>query len=354
MSETPLTPVRIATRGSALALAQAGWVRDTLKALFPGREFELKIIKTTGDRMASLSLAEPGSSQPRGLFTKELETALLEKEADLAVHSLKDLPTDLPTGLVLAATPPRADVREVLLYRGESLRSGAGPAVEDWEPGRRSLFFGSPGVSLRALPRGSIVGTSSTRRAAAVKEIRPDIEIAPFRGNVGTRLRKLQGQTEVDATLLAAAGLVRLNYDISPRGELRVDPRLPAEVRAGVEPPPGGLQAVLLEPEDFLPAVGQGALGLETRSDDIETRGLCAALNHANTLAAVTAERSLLSALGGGCQTPLAAFARVLGHQIQLTAVWYREEGTRRAEDRRPVREAAQLGQELARALAGA
>ena len=354
MADRSSAAVRIATRGSALALAQATWVRDQLAAIFPGRRFELNILKTTGDRLPTASLAHPGSALPRGLFTKELEVALLAGDADLAVHSLKDLPTELPEGLTLAATPHREDVREVLLYRGERLRTVADPTVADWQPGRRSPWFGGAWKGLADLPSGAVVATSSTRRAAALRSLRPDLGVTELRGNVGTRLQKLRDQLEWDATLLAAAGLVRLHFDISPRGELRVDPRLPAAVRAQVAPPPDGIQATLLDPETFLPAVGQGALGLEVRKDDEETLALCRALNHANTLAAVTAERALLSGLGGGCQTPVAAHARVLGHQLHLTAAWYRDDGVRRAEARRPVREAEALGRAVADQLLAA
>lgn len=344
--------IRLATRGSALALAQAHRVRASLRALFPEREVELRLIKTTGDRLPSASLSHPDSALPRGLFTKELEVALLSDEADLAVHSLKDLPTELPEGLCLAATPPREDVREVLLYRGEAARATGGEA--DWSPGRREPLFGRPGLTVVELPRGAVIATSSTRRAAAVKAVRADFEVVPLRGNVGTRLQKLRDSTAIDATLLAAAGLVRLHFDWSPQGELRVDPRLPAEVRAQVVPPPAQLQATLLEPEQILPAVGQGALGLEARKGDEEILAVCRALNHANTLAAVTAERAFLAAMGGGCQAPVAAYARVVGHQLHLVAEWYREGGRARAEGRRVVREAAQLGEEVASRLRGA
>lgn len=351
MDSRPRSPVRLATRGSALALAQSRRIRDALAACFPEREFELVIIKTTGDRLPTASLANAESGLPRGLFTKELETALLEREADLAVHSLKDLPTELPAGLVLASIPPREDVREVLLYRSESLRKAVPEGAADWSPGRREPWFGQPGRHLKHLPQRSVLATSSTRRAAAVRCARPDLEVVPIRGNVGTRLRKLREGWDLDATLLAAAGLVRLNWDISPQGVLRVDPRLPAAVRATVEPPAGGLQATLIEPEQFLPAVGQGALGLETRSDDEETRNLCLALNHFNTQAAVTAERSLLAAMGGGCQAPVAAWGRVLGHQVVLSAEWYRDGKRVAGEARRSVREAELLGRELAAQL---
>jgi len=316
--------------------------------------FELTVIKTTGDRLPTASLAHVDSALPQGLFTKELEAALLAGEADLAVHSLKDLPTELPDGLTLAATPAREDVREVLLYRTLDGRPPAGSGQVDWSPGRREPLFAKAGLTLAKLPQHSVIATSSTRRAAAVRAARPDLEVVPIRGNVGTRLQKLRDNLELDATLLAAAGLIRLNFDISPQGCLRVDPRLSAQLRAQIAPPPTGVLATLLEPEVFLPAVGQGALGLQTRSDDLETQSLASALNHSNTFAAITAERSLLTAMGGGCQSPVAAYARVLGHQVHLSAEWYQDGSRKGVEGRRPVREAAELGRELAARLLAA
>ncbi|HAB15613.1 MAG TPA: hydroxymethylbilane synthase [Verrucomicrobiota bacterium] len=338
--------IRLATRGSALALAQAEKVRGEFARAFPSRTFELMVVKTTGDQLPTLSLVNPDASLPRGLFTKELEVALLAGEAEIAVHSLKDLPTDLPEGLLLAATPPREDVREVLLYRAATVPE-THPHHHDWRPGQREPLFGEPGLILAQLPQGAVVATSSTRRAAAVKIVRPDVVVVPIRGNVGTRLRKLRDSCDFDVTILAAAGLLRLHFDIGPRGELRIDPRLPASSRAEVTPPPSGLLATLLEPEQLLPAVGQGALGLEVRADDDDARTLCLALNHTNTFAAVSAERALLSALGGGCQTPVAAYARVLGHQLRMEAVRYFDGQAIVAQGTRPVREALELGREV-------
>jgi len=355
MSPSPSTarPVVICTRGSALALAQSGQVVADLRRLFPERSFELRVIRTTGDQLQTAKPESAGAPLPRGLFTKELEVALLERSADIAVHSLKDLPTELPEGLILAATPPRADPREVLLYRDAAHPDFAperrGP--EDWQPGRRAPYFGRPLAGVSALPRGAVVATSSPRRAAQLRAMRPDLEIVSLRGNLGTRLNKLREDPGLDATLLAAAGMVRLHWDIGPRGVLRVDPRLPAEVRSGVAAPAPGILAFLLDPEEMLPAVGQGALGLETRAGDPEVAALVAALNHENTFRCVTAERTFLAAMGGGCQAPVAAYARVLGHQIELSAASYHSHPPRLAVARRPMREAATLGEALAAQL---
>lgn len=351
-SPAPRTSFTICTRGSALALAQSGQVLADCEALFPDLDFELKVIKTTGDKLQTASPADADGPLPKGLFTKELEVALLGREADIAVHSLKDLPTELPEGLVLAAVGPRADVREVLIYRDAAHpvdRSAAAP--QDWVPGARDPFVGAPFATLDDLPAGAVVATSSTRRAAQVLAVRPDLKIVPVRGNVGTRLQKAADPHGFDATLLAAAGLSRLGLDVGPRGELRVDPRLTPRERALVAVPPPGLLATILEPEEMLPAVGQGAVALEIRSDDPEVARICAGLNHVNTLRCVTAERAFLRAMGGGCQSPVAAYARIIGHQVHLRASSYRDGIGRHAEGKRPVREAAKLGEELAERL---
>lgn len=341
----------VCTRGSALALAQSQRVQRDLQLLFPGFTFELEILKTTGDKLQTASLANPDTSLPKGLFTKELEVALLEKKADIAVHSLKDLPTELPEGLILGAVSPRADVRDVLVYRSAAAVAAAAKPSADWSPGARAPFIGKPFCGLRGLPPGAVVATSSTRRAAQVASVRPDIRVVPIRGNVGTRLGKIATDPEIDATLLAAAGLVRLNLDVGPRGDLRVDPRLTPAERAAVTAPPVGLLATLLDPEEMLPAVGQGAVALEIRSDDPEVAALCSVLNHPNTHHAVTAERAFLKAMGGGCQSPVAAYGRVLGHQVELRAASFREGSARRAEARRAVRDAVALGESLAAQL---
>src|SRR5688500_12161684 len=186
--------IKIATRGSALALAQANFVLAECKKHFPQHAFELKIIKTTGDKLQKASMARIDATLPRGLFTKELEDALLSSEADLAVHSLKDLPTVLPDGLKLGATGKREDVRDVLISKSK--------------------------LEISTLPKNSTVATSSTRRSAQLLELRPDLKLVAIRGNVGTRLKKLSEQPEIDATILAAAGLHRLNFRIDSSGVL--------------------------------------------------------------------------------------------------------------------------------------
>ena len=346
-------PIIICTRGSALALAQSRRVLADCEVLFPDRRFELKIIRTTGDKLQTASLANPNESLPKGLFTKELEVALLDKEADIAVHSLKDLPTELPEGLVLGAVGPRADVRDVLVFRNAAhpLNQERLNAPKEWSPGGRDPYFGKPRASLAKLPNGAVVATSSTRRAAQVLSLRPDLTVVPIRGNVGTRLQKVMDPLDLDATILAAAGLSRLSFELGPKGELRVDPRLPAAERAAIAAPPAGLLATILEPEEMLPAVGQGAVALETRSGDPEIARICAVLNHTNTFQAVTAERAFLRAMGGGCQSPVAGYARVLGHQLYLRAASYREGAGKFAEGKRPVREAEKLGEEIAAQL---
>jgi hydroxymethylbilane synthase len=252
--------LRIGSRGSQLALWQANHIKALLEG--QGNTVEIEIIKTTGDRLQEVTFAQVGS---KGMFTKEIEEALAEGRVHLAVHSLKDLPTELPAPFVLAATPPRVDPRDVLV----------------------SAKYGS----LAALPQGCVVGTSSQRRRAQLKALRPDILAIEFRGNVDTRLRKL-GEGQVDAILLAAAGLDRLEKT--------------------------GWIRERLEPRDFCPAAGQGALGIETRNDDPETIAALAFLDDAPTRFAITAERAALAALGGGCQVPIGIHCRLM----QAGDVW--------------------------------
>jgi len=245
--------LRIGSRGSQLALWQAHHIAGLLRG--QGNEVEIEIIKTTGDRLQEVTFAQVGS---KGMFTKEIEEALAEGRVDLAVHSLKDLPTELPGLFVLAATPPRVDPRDVFV----------------------SLKY----KTLAELPQGARVGTSSQRRKAQLKALRPDIEAVEFRGNVDTRLRKL-AEGQVDAILLAAAGLDRLEKTEWVRERL--------------------------EPKDFCPAAGQGALGIETRRGDAATIAAVTFLDDAATRFAVTAERAALAALGGGCQVPFGIHCRL-------------------------------------------
>ncbi|RME93156.1 MAG: hypothetical protein D6766_08685, partial [Verrucomicrobia bacterium] len=212
-------PIILATRGSPLALVQTEQVLAACRAAFPRLRFEMKIIKTTGDKLQRASMARKADTLPKGLFTKELETALLRRRADLAVHSLKDLPTDLPSGLALGAVLPREDVRDVLIYRSEIGAAWQPPAEEGLDPlpPRRSF---PAGMKVADLPEGATIATSSTRRREQLLALRPDLRIVEIRGNVGTRLNKLLRQPELDATILAAAGLKRLGYVIRPDGSL--------------------------------------------------------------------------------------------------------------------------------------
>ena len=251
--------IRIGTRGSALALAQAHEVRARLMAAhkLPESSFEIVVIKTSGDIILDRPLAEVGG---KGLFTKEIEEALLARSIDLAVHSMKDMQTALPDGLTLGATLPREDVRDA--------------------------FISFKYASLDALPKGARVGTSSLRRQAQVKRLRPDIEVVGFRGNVQTRLNKLR-EGVADATFLACAGLNRLGL------AQHISERVAAE--------------------RMLPAVAQGAIGIETRAGDEATADIIAPLNDAATALCVTAERAFLARLEGNCRTPIAGLA-TLGH----------------------------------------
>jgi len=277
----------IASRGSQLALWQARWVGRKLGEA--GIESRIEIIKTTGDKITDVPLSQVGA---KGLFTKEIEEALLAERADLAVHSLKDLPAELPAGLVLAGVPAREDPRDALV-------------------GRR----------LADLAGGARVGTSSLRRAAQLRKLRPDLAIESIRGNVDTRLRKLD-EGRYDAIVLAAAGLKRLGW--------------------------GGRIAEVLAPEVMCPAVGQGALALETRESGAG-KDACAALEDGPTRAAVTAERGVLAALGGGCQVPIGAHATVADGRLRLLATVVSPDGAElvRGESEGPVSAAARLGAAL-------
>ena len=283
----------IASRGSQLALWQARWVSAQLAAV--GRESRIDIIKTTGDKITDVPLAKVGT---KGLFTKEIEEALLDARADLAVHSLKDLPTELPAGLALAAIPPREDPRDALV-----------------------------GCRLADLPQGARVGTSSLRRSAQLRKLRPDLMIESVRGNLDTRLRKLD-EGQYDAILLAAAGLKRLGW------EQRI--------------------AEILEPDVMCPAVGQGALAIET----VQGSGgfdACRLLDDADARAAVTAERGLLSALGGGCQVPIGAHGTVSAGTVRLIGVVASPDGAALVHGRAegPVCDADRIGRDLGAELLG-
>jgi hydroxymethylbilane synthase len=322
----PDRPILIATRGSALALAQAHLVFEQCRKAFPRLAFEIKILKTTGDKLLTASMSNPDASLPKGLFTKELEVALLKHRADLAVHSLKDLPTELPAGLTLGAVSKRADVRDVLIFRDAAwLRAEAAKENPDeWSPGAAQRRGLKPGVQIKDLPKGATVATSSTRRKAQLLALRPDLNVVEIRGNVVTRLQKLADQPGLDALVLAAAGLERLNFTVTAEGRLKGDAV------------PDGLLATVLDLDMMLPCVGQGALGIEVRENDGRIAAICERLNHYNTRQCVTAERAFLNAMGGGCHSPVAAYAEVIGQQLRLRALSFHDSPVRRADQPSP------------------
>ena len=335
-------PIIIATRGSALALAQANMMATQCREAFPKLRFELKIIKTTGDKLQKASMAKAEGGLPKGLFTKELEVALIKGQADLAVHSLKDLPTDLPAGLILAATPKRADVRDVLIYRDAEFISSLATrhsSLADWSPGQSALRGYQSHLKLGNLPPRATIATSSTRRKEQLLAARPDLNIVEIRGNVSTRMQKVAERGELDATVLALAGLARLNFSVTPHGKLEGDAV------------PDGLLATILDVDVMLPCVGQGAIGIEIRANDERIAKICERLNHFNTFHCVTAERAFLQAMGGGCQSPVAAYAEIVDDEIRMRAVSFHNGPAQRAHAKRPIVEATALGQEIARQL---
>ncbi len=335
--------ITLATRGSALALAQANIILAQCRAAFPKLIFELKIIKTTGDKLQTASLAQEGKTLPKGLFTKELEVALLKHKADLAVHSLKDLPTDLPAGLKLGAVGKREDVRDVLIYRdADYLRAvKADENSTEWSPGQSARRGFKPGLSVKDLPVDAVVATSSTRRKAQLLTQNPRLKVPDIRGNVVTRLQKVAEKAELDATVLALAGMSRLNFRVTPEGRLEGDAV------------PDGLLAAVLDTEVMLPCVGQGAIGIEVRENDERISTICERLNHFNTRQCVTAERAFLAAIGGGCQSPVAAYAVVSGNQLRMRALSFAAGLVRYAEAARALNEPVELGQQLACELKG-
>jgi len=265
--------LRIGTRGSPLALAQTAAVRQLLckAAGLAIGDVEVKVIKTTGDQIQDRLLADVGG---KGLFTKEIEIALAEGAIDVAVHSAKDMPTLLPEGLLISAYIEREEVRDVLITREKA--------------------------TLQNLPHGASLGTASLRRAAQVRRLRPDIAVRPLRGNVETRMRKVD-EGEIDATILSMAGLRRLGLTAAA--------------------------AQVLSTDEFLPAVGQGAVAVETRVDDENTRTLLTAINHVATAVAVTAERAFLAVLDGSCRTPIAGYAVVTETDITFRGMILRSDG---------------------------
>ncbi len=299
---TPLI-LRLATRRSKLALAQARAYVDTLKATDPTLQVEELHIVTTGDKIQDRPLQDLGG---KGLFIKEVEEALLDRRASFAVHSIKDVPAELAPSLCLAAMPKREDPRDALLSR--------------------------EGASLADLPQGAKVGTSSLRRRTMLLRARPDLTILPLRGNVDTRLRKL-AEGQIDAIVLAMAGLVRLG--------------LAAQATE------------ILEPDTSLPAVGQGALGIECREDDEQVRALLATTDDQNTRICVTAERAFMAAVGGSCQLPVAAYGQREGTDLWLRGMFADADGShaRFGERRMPwstdLTVIASLGRALGEALKG-
>jgi hydroxymethylbilane synthase len=298
-SSTKTPVLRIGSRGSPLALVQAREVQSRLAAAcgLDPEAIEIKIIRTTGDAVQDRPLNELGG---KGLFTKEIEEALLNRSIDLAVHSSKDMTTVLPDGLALSAFLPREDARDAFISRKAD--------------------------SLRELPVGAVVGTASLRRQAMVKRLRPDLAIVPLRGNVETRLRKIEAG-DADATLLAVAGLKRL-------GLL-------------------GSATALLDIDEFLPAVGQGAIGIETRADDAATRAFVAKINDADTATAVTAERAFLAVLDGSCRTPIGGHARISNNVIRFRGLIVKPDGSTAFDVSRegPAAQATELGADAGREL---
>lgn len=290
----------IGTRGSLLALKQANWVKDRLEAAWPDLSVDLFIIKTKGDKILDVPLAKVGG---KGLFVKEIEDALLAGQVDLAVHSMKDVPTEQPDGLFMAAIPPRVDHRDVLISK--------------------------TGQSLLNLPVGARVGTSSLRRQSQILHLRPDMQVISLRGNLDTRLKKLTVEN-LDAIVVAAAGLERL--DLTHRA------------------------TQFLEPETMLPAVGQGALGVEARRGDDMVLTRLAVLHHEPSAICLKAERAFLATMGGGCQVPLAALAELTTRHLTITGLVADPDAQRffRRSITTPIENAAQAGRDLALALLSA
>jgi hydroxymethylbilane synthase len=291
----------IGSRGSKLALTQAEWVTTRLAILHPGIDIHIEIVKTTGD-VKTDPLSVIGG---KGVFTKELEDALLDRRIDIAVHSLKDLPTIVPEALAIAAICEREDPLDALVLRKDSDSSYA---------------------SLKDLPVRSIVGTSSPRRQAQLRHLRPELVMKDLRGNVDTRLRKLD-EGQYDAVILASAGLRRLGLDG------RISARLPTE--------------------QMLPAPGQGAIGVEIRTDDSAAMNVVTKLDHEATRVACTAERALLRALGGGCQLPIAAHAVIRDYKFRLDGLVASHDGRRIVRDHiaGSTEDAEKLGGDLANRL---
>ena len=294
MSVESPTPIIVGTRGSELALVQATATESALSVAFPDREIVRKVIITTGDRRTDVSLADVAKAEgtfDKGVFIKEIEEALDAGEIDIAVHSLKDLPTVLEKRFTLAAVLERAPVRDVLVMR---------------DPG-----------GLAALPEGAKVGTSSVRRAKQIEWLRPDVKVIDLRGNVPTRLRKLAEGDTYDAIILAEAGLVRLDFiPEMPSSEA-------AEAVAGI----AGIFVTRLDESEFFPAAGQGAIGLEVRTGDAPSQVFAESIGHRETWLRITAEREFLRLLDGGCHTPVGVYSSISHGEIHLKARVFPEAG---------------------------
>ncbi len=285
---------KIGTRGSKLALTQTNFVAQKLKKVMPEADFEICVIKTRGDIMQDVSLLAIGG---QGVFVKEIEEALLAGRIDLAVHSMKDVPGDIPEGLMFAAVLPREDVRDVLVSRDN--------------------------IKFECLPRGAKIGTGSQRRGAQIKAVMPDIHVVPLRGNLDTRLKKIETEN-LTGVIVAAAGMKRMGL------AEKITQFLPVET--------------------MLPAVGQGALGLQIRKNDTELAKVCAGLNDAVTAVEVTAERAFLRALGGGCRLPIAALGKLDGRMLTLEGMLAAPNGSTMIRDKinGTIHDAEEMGKKLA------
>jgi len=286
--------IRIGTRGSKLALTQTNFVAEKLKKAMPDADIEICIIKTSGDIMQDVSLLTIGG---QGVFVKELEEALLSDKINLAVHSMKDVPGDVPEGLTFAAILKREDIRDVLVSRNN--------------------------IKLEFMPKGAKIGTGSQRRGAQIKAMMPDVNIVPLRGNIDTRLKKIETEN-LTGVILAAAGMKRMGL------AERITQFLPVET--------------------MLPAVGQGALGLQIRSNDVELAKACVSLNDMTTAAEVAAERAFLRALGGGCRLPIAALGKLDGQMLTLEGMVAAPNGSTMIREKinGTMKDAEEIGKKLA------
>jgi hydroxymethylbilane synthase len=289
-----MTNIKVGTRGSKLALTQTNFVAEKLKKIMPNANIEICVIKTSGDIMQDVSLLTIGG---QGVFVKEIEEALLSEKIDLAVHSMKDVPGENPEGLIFSAILPREDVRDVLVSRNN--------------------------IKLEFMPKGAKIGTGSQRRGAQIKALLPDVSIVPLRGNIETRIKKIETEN-INGVILAAAGMKRNGLTE------KITQFLPVET--------------------MLPAVGQGALGLQIRKNDDELAKACAVLNDAATSAEVAAERAFLRTLGGGCRLPIAALGKLDGQMLTLEGMLAAPNGTTviREKISGTIKDAEEMGKKLA------